>query len=253
MNKFFYFIFICLLSISGYGQEINDNNRFFIRFSNFKPDLGFSSDAALDIPGKLNIIDVDPTNHPGHSYELGVKKRITNKTFLNATLGVLQARQAKSFLNYRFDEDYQEFGYTSFYITSAAYQHHRMFLNMALEKYLFHGFFIEPGIKVSADVSSIKDNRNTYIFSTQEMIETYASTFFDIPRQSTPIVLFYNVRMGYNYKGFIASFLYEQNFTKIERKFMLRGVEYIEKQAFWKNVGFSLAYEFNIDILKKSK
>ncbi len=239
------------ISKYGYCQDTNKIN-FFVRGSNFKPDFGFSSNRSLDIPGQMNILDADPTNHPGHSLELGFKRKILHKTFFSSTLGISIARQSKSFLNYRSAEDYQEFGYNTFYITSAAYEHRRLFVNTSLEQYILYGLFVEAGMKVTGDISSNKQNI-VPSFNVPAIRETYASAFYDIPKQSTPVILFYNFRIGYNFKGFAASFLYEQNFTKMERTFTLRGVEYIEKQPHWKNIGFSLSYTFNKNDFKSQR
>lgn len=251
MNKYFIVIILFFFTNCITGQPSKHDNNVFFRFSNFKPDFGFSANKSLDIPNQLNIIDVDPTNSPGHAFEIGYKRKIKPKTFVATSFGVFRAEQIKSFLNYRFDEDYQEFGLTSFYLTSASYKHQGIFLNTTLEQYIFHGLFIEAGLKVSAALPSSKQNVPS--FNTPLMRETYASTFYDIQKEVTPLVLFYNVRFGYNFKGFAASFLYEQNLTKLERKFTLRGVEYIESQAFWKNIGFSLSYTFRPSFFGKDK
>jgi hypothetical protein len=236
-----------LFSFKSFTQD-SSKTQYFLRFSNFKPDFGFSSNRSFDIPGQLNILDADPTNHPGHSLEFGLKWKILCTTFFSTSVGIANARQSKSFLNYRSVEDYLEFGYNTFYITSASYEHRRLFLNTSVEQYLFFGLFVEAGMKVTGDISSNKQNVPS--FNNPAIRKTYASVFYDIPKQSTPFILFYNFRIGYNYKGFTASFLYEQNFTKMERTFTLRGVEYTERQPHWKNIGFSLSYTFNKNDLK---
>lgn len=252
MRKFQLFIlfnfvcnFICI------GQD-SVKTKLFLRFSNFKPDFGFSTNESLDVPNNLNIKDADPTNFPGHSFEVGIRTKIGATTFLTNAIGVLKATQIKSFFNYRSDADLQEFGFVSFFIIGQSYQHRRIFLNSSVQQFLYKGLFIEPGVKFSMDISSKKENIG-HSFNTLTMRETYASTFYDIPRQSTNVILFYNLRVGYNYKSIGASFFYEHNFTKMERRFSLRGVEYIEKQPFWKNVGFSLIYTFNNFNLSKKK
>lgn len=243
MRKLLLYIFFnVFLVLCSNGQD-SVKNKLFLRFSNFKPDFGFSGNESLDIPNNLNITDADPTNFPGHSFEVGLRTRIGSATYLNNSIGVLKATQIKSFLNYRSDADLQEFGFVSFYIIGQSYEHRRMFINTSLQQFLFKGLFIEPGVKFSTDISSKKDNIG-HSFNSLAIRDTYASTFYDIPRQSTNVLLFYNLRVGYNYKSVGASFFYEHSFTAMERKFSLRGMEYIEKQPFWKNIGFSLIYTF---------
>ncbi|MBX9782059.1 MAG: hypothetical protein K2X48_02090 [Chitinophagaceae bacterium] len=249
LSLFILFNLVCYIFCIGQDSV---KTKLFLRFSNFKPDFGFSTNESLDIPNNLNIMDADPTNFPGHSFEAGIRRRLSSTTFLTSSIGVLKATQVKSFLNYRSDADLQEFGFVSFYIIGQSYQHRRIFLNNSVQQFLFKGLFIEPGVKFSMDISSKKENIG-HSFNTLAMKETYASTFYEIPRQSTNIILFYNLRVGYNYKSVGASFFYEHNFTKMERRFFLRGVEYIERQPFWKNVGFSLIYTFQNLKLSKQK
>lgn len=242
----FTFHFIC------FSQEAKKVGYFF-RFSNFKPDFGFSSNQVLDIKDNLMIYDADPTNNPGHSYEIGISKFVKKASLhINNSFGILNARQLKQFINYRSYEDQLEFGMPSFYILGQAYEHTRIFFNTSIEKNIFYGFFIEPGIKITVDVSSKKNNIG-FTFNTFQMQETYASTFYDIPRQSTDIFLFYNIRFGYTYKGFAITLFYEKNFTNMQRSFTLRGNEYIEKQPYWKNIGLSLSYKLELNKIKKDR
>ena len=99
MNKYFIIIILFFFTKCITGQPSKDDNNVFFRFTNFKPDFGFSSDMSFDIPGQLNIKDFDPTNSPGHAFEIGYKRKIKPKTFVATSIGYFQANQIKSFLN----------------------------------------------------------------------------------------------------------------------------------------------------------
>lgn len=242
MKLVFITLIFCIFLNIVKAQRSNNNSKWqpFVSFINAHPDF---SKTTYNLNNQLDVRFFNDDLWSCHQAEAGVYLKTGKTNTIKISLGYSNTEQYGQLINNLSDQDLIDFGEPSFELVRFTYVHERLQLQMGMRQYIFRGFFAEPAFSAALNISGKHHSDFLTYLAAREVYEP----LFNGAKNLNNIILFGSLNIGYEYKGFFASYFHEISLSPINHQFNFRGSNYNLRYPQWINRGIRVGYIFDLN------